>query len=201
MRLPIILVQNPPASGAELADALVGNLIGRAGLDLTLVNQFESLSPDSTDRMTLEGITVPAAVLDWRTTAELKSTLDKIGFHGRRCPHQLDPTEDDGSENSTSGSQRRLFLFNLNETTDPLAIVAELNRLRESLSVKTVSLGGLASPQPRTKSDRPQDKETEVIEPTTNRESTATNRAVGRMETTSDEGLDALLDQLDELDV
>lgn len=199
MRLPIILVQNPPASGAELADALVGNLIGRAGLDLTLVNQFESLKPDSTDRMTLEGITVPAAVLDWRTTSELKSVLDKIGFYGRHCPHKLDRAT--ANENAPpDGSQRRLFLFDLNVSTDPMAIVAELERLRESLSVKTVSLGGLSSPGAHSRSKPQRADENVSTTPATNEPAIANERTT-QAETTSDEGLDALLDQLDELDV
>lgn len=197
MRLPVILVQNPPASAAGLAESLVGNLIGRAGLDLTLVGRFDSLADDSTDRMTLDSITVPSVVLDWRSEPEILDVLAAIDFHGSRCPHQLDP---DGPF-APGQSPRRLFLFDLTKHKDVQKIVAELDRLRASLSVKTVSLGALGSAG------------SAAIKPAANKDAEATARPitvtaaprqpapVAAVSPRSDENLDSLIDQLDELDV
>lgn len=207
MRLPVILVQNPPAAGAALSESLVGNLIGRAGLDLTLVDRFDSLSENSTDRMTLDGITVPSAVLDWRSPEEMQEILASISFHGVRTPHKLDPMVPSG----TGDSNRRLFLFDLTKHRDALSVVAELDRLRESLSVKTVSLGSIGA-QPGL-DRRP------VVDPTSrpplnvvpfevappSEDSPQPSVAVPGTAVPgivrSDENLDDLIDQLDDLDV
>ncbi|PAY19353.1 hypothetical protein CKO51_12135 [Rhodopirellula sp. SM50] len=202
MRLPVILVQNPPASAAGLAESLVGHLIGRAGLDLTLVGRFDSLADDSTDRMTLDSITVPSAVLDWRSEPEMLDVLAAIEFHGSRCPHQLDP---DGPF-APRQSPRRLFLFDLTKHNDVQKIIAELDRLRASLSVKTVSLGALGLGALGSAGSAP-------IEPAANKDAEATARPitvtaaprqpapVAAASPRSDENLDNLIDQLDDLDV
>ncbi|MCD0462809.1 hypothetical protein [Roseiconus lacunae] len=200
MRLPVILVQNSPANGSAVAEALVASLIGHPGLDLTLVDRFDSLAPDSTDRMTLAGITVPAAVLDWRTPEELFTTLQGIEFQGYRCAHQLDP--DPGPPDSAH--RRRLFLFDLNDHRDAKQIVAELDRIRDSLSVKTVSLGGLAPPKPA-----PQNAGVEKAAPNhppANTVSSVSNSKTKHPPITlnqdpTDDTLNELLDQLDDLDV
>jgi hypothetical protein len=214
MRLPVILVQNPPASGVGLADDLVGNLIGKPGLDLTLVDRLDAIAADSTDHLTLEGITVPSAVLDWRSPEEMIQQLASIGFHGRRCPHQLDAEVRD----EPSQHVRRLFLFDLTVHTHADAIIAELSRLRESLSVKIVSLGASLSPgpsrgqasaaamPPASASDpggeaaaSRSSKQTAgpPPKPSTDAETANVRPMIDR---TSDEELDGLIDQLDELD-
>ncbi|MCA9139128.1 MAG: hypothetical protein KDB00_20285 [Planctomycetales bacterium] len=213
MRLPVILVQNPPAAGAALAEALVGNLIGRAGLDLTLVDRFDSIADDSTDRMTLEGITVPSAILDWRSEEQILESLEAIGFTGVRCPHQLD-----SDHSPTPGtSTRRLFLFDLTKHQDATKIVSELDRLRGSLSVKTVSLGSLSpingaknavTKGDQTPSDQPQNSASRTDSVASSAaDSTAVPGRSGAAAMTylasprSDKNLDDLIDQLDDLDV
>lgn len=202
MRLPIILVQNPPAVGAALAEALVGNLIGRAGLDLTLVDRFDSIRPDSTDRMTLDGITVPSAILDWRSPTEMLSQLSAIGFDGVRASHQLDEAKADQS----GGPSRRLFLFDLTQQHDAMAVIAELDRLRKSLSVKTFSLGSTGTKTGDATAVAVDPIETEsakavdsAVSPAAPNEAVSTDVVPGEIR--SDENLDALIDQLDDLDV
>ena len=209
MRLPVILVQNPPAGGTELAETLVGNLIGRPGLDLTLVDRLDSISPDSTDQMTLEGITVPSAVLDWRAPAQTLASLQAIGFNGRRCPHQLDrPDQSDQAVDHTASndsggiSRRRIFLFDLNTHTDANLIIAELDRLRESLSVRTISISlGDNLSQPAAKPDSKPNAPS-VGAPNHSRASHSLEMQPDQSEDLqSDECLDQLIDRLDELDV
>lgn len=198
MRLPVILVQNPPAAGATLAENLVGNLIGRAGLDLTLVDRFDSLAADSTDRMTLEAITVPSAILDWRSEDEILKSLAAIDFHGSRCPHLLDPI----AQPSPGATTRRLFLFDLTKHRDVKKIITELDRLRESLSVKTFSLGSVGGGNRNDAGSR-RGETMSVVNPVPmpakpNKPAPAVP-VLGA--TRTDENLDALIDQLDDLDV
>ncbi|MCC9602376.1 hypothetical protein LOC67_17640 [Stieleria sp. JC731] len=204
MRLPVILVQNPPAAGSAVAEALVASLIGYPGLDLTLVDRFDSLGPESTDRMTLAGITVPAAVLDWRLPEELIETLRSIDFDGYRCAHRLDPEANDQSITH----RRRLFLFDLQQHRDAEVIVNELDRLRQSLSVKTVSLGGIGGPGRRTEtssevSSAVATESTSVgaVERRPDSESSTAHPRINLGSDPSDDTLDELLDQLDDLDV
>lgn len=213
MRLPVILVQNPPASGAALAESLVGNLIGRAGLDLTLVNRFDSIAEDSTDRMTLSAITVPSAVLDWQPAGELHSILMQIGFDGVRAPHQLDREPPSaGPAKSAGASNRRLFLFDLNRHDSADQIVAELDRLRKSLSVKTFSLGdkhdaphvGAANsmPVPTSSSANAVPVSAALNRPMSPPISDPNKKRVEEVVLLqSDDHLDSLIDQLDDLDV
>ncbi|MEL6104991.1 MAG: hypothetical protein AAFU85_03090 [Planctomycetota bacterium] len=190
MRLPVILVQHAPAGGQALAEALVGELIGRAGLDLTLVDRFESIRDDSSDRLTLDGIQGDAAVLDWRSADEILEAVGNIGFHGTRQAHQLD-----GEVNASAATQsRRLFLFDLRLGVDARVIVAELIRLRESLSVKTFSLAGLAGPSPKKAKPAPVVPAPAPVEAPSPTEPTPGRAPTG-------DALDRLIDHLDELDV
>jgi hypothetical protein len=210
MRLPVILVQNAPAGEAAYAESLVGNLIGRPGLDLTLVDRFDAITPDSTDWMTLEGITVPSAVLDWKSPEAMMESLARIEMLGTRAPHQLDRD----FEPVPGTSSRRLFLFDLTEHRSAEAIMAELNRIRQSLSVKTFSLGGRAGPptqtKPSTPASEPARKETTPSAAPPKPAATATTvptppdrtlSADSSHVTRSDDHLDDLIDQLDDLDV
>ncbi len=197
MRLPVILVQNAPAGEAAYAESLVGNLIGRPGLDLTLVDRFDAITPDSTDWMTLEGITVPSAVLDWKSPAAMMESLARIRVLGTRAPHQLDRD----FEPVPGTSPRRLFLFDLTRHRNAEAIMAELNRIRQSLSVKTFSLEGLSAPSPQTKpSNRPSEPARKETTPSAAPPDRALSSESSRL-TRSDDHLDDLIDQLDDLDV
>jgi len=217
MRLAVILVQQAPAGAAGLAESLVGNLIGRPGLDLTLVNRFDGIADDSTDRMTLESVGGHAAVLDWHSPVEIARQLEAIGFEGQRWPHPLDPIDPSAESVRQREPPRKLFLFDLNAFADPNRILAELTRLRESLSVRTVSLdtalrGKSIGTSPSPANDR------RTGNPTLPREQSETaeaNDAGVNLQSdpvrhrprgdsvpeTTDRHLDALIDQLDDLDV
>lgn len=138
MRLPVVMPQTAPAKHATVAEAVIGSLIGRPGLDLTLVDRLELIDAQSTDRMTLDGITVPAAVLNWAPAEETWDALVAIDFRGSRTAHKFDVQAP-----SQGSSPRRLFLFDLREfeSVGLDHLVAELNRLKDSLAVKTFSLG------------------------------------------------------------
>ena len=194
MRLTVILIQPPPPEGVSLAEELVGELIGRPGLDLTLVGRLESLEKSSTDQLTLDSISGPAAVLDWQPASELFESLSKINFLGLPTPHQLAPE----TPAATGGSNRQIFLFDLNQLRDARAILGELQRLRESLGVKTFSLGSL-QPAKQETAVSPSEKPLDSVHAEQRSEPEPIARAAAIR--SDEDALDDLIDRLDELDV
>ena len=55
VRLSVIMVHSPPptSTAQQLAQGVVGELIGLPGIDLTLVEPLDRLQATSTDRLTL----------------------------------------------------------------------------------------------------------------------------------------------------
>ncbi|MEO1614925.1 MAG: hypothetical protein AAFV88_03690 [Planctomycetota bacterium] len=199
MRLPVVMPQSAPAKSAAVAEALIGSLIGRPGLDLTLVDRLDAIEMGSTDQMTLEGITVPVAVLNWESTGATWASLERINFHGTRTPHRLDPDADGGGSSS-----RRLFLFDLVavEKAAVDSVIAELDRLRESLSVRTFSLDSMAGAKVTPNASKPVTGQR--VPPKSSPPSLAPVSRSGPPSTASeseDAKLDDLIDQLDDLDV
>jgi len=147
VRLNVILIEPATAGGAarRLAETMVGELIGRPGIDLALVGPLDRLAPDSTDRLTLDGITGDACVLDWQPAAAIHSALQAVGFLGRRTPHPHDlaASGDDPASGDLLGSSstRRIYTYDLNRFTDAADICQALAELRAGKQVRTFSLG------------------------------------------------------------
>ena len=207
-RLTVIMVHSPPANAAAqgIAESVVGEIIGRPGIDLTLVGPLDQIAPQSTDLLTLQGITGDVAVMDWRTSDDLVQKLNETGFPGVRAPHA-----DDQEPPSPPIGQRRIYAFDLNQTTDAKQLCVALNNLLAERQVRTFTLGGvgsqvkstakptaslpLAKPQPqKAPSQLPESQPESRPEPQP--ESSANQRA---NESTSI-NLDDLVDQLDQLD-
>ncbi|MEO1527232.1 MAG: hypothetical protein AAFX06_17465 [Planctomycetota bacterium] len=199
MRLPVILNQQAPASGQSLAEDLVGELIGRPGLDLTLVDRFSLIRPDSSDQLTLDAITVPSAVLDWQSEDDIHAALQAVGFNGVRCAHELDAQ---APAYTPGAGARRLFLFDLRKVGSAKQVLAELSRLRESLSVKTISLGGLSAGQ-RSTPEKPKAKQEvpKQVVPDAKPLSQPAPSSIAQPNKQGGDDLDDLIDQLDDMDV
>ena len=104
VRLSVVMVHSPPvsalqvtedepsnrATAQQLAEAVVGELIGLNGIDVTLVGPIAQLAPASTDRLTLESLTGDVAVLAWQCASETMAALAGIDFQGERSPHAHD---------------------------------------------------------------------------------------------------------------
>jgi hypothetical protein len=135
------MIQSPPAEAAKqrLSEALIGRLIGRAGIDLTLIDRLSSLGEGSTDRLTLESLSGDVAVLDWQSPERIVSALHAIGFAGQRAPHGSDP-----HASSVGSEARRIYAFDLSTFDDVALIEASLTQLLENRQVRTFSLGGIS---------------------------------------------------------
>ncbi|NNE00803.1 MAG: hypothetical protein HKN47_26105 [Pirellulaceae bacterium] len=149
VRLSVIMVHSAPANAAaqSLAESAVGELIGRPGIDMTLIGPLDQIAESSTDRLTLDSITADAAVLDWRSPQDLMDALATVGFRGVRAPHASDPA----SESATGATvgQRKIYAFDLNHFATGAQLCTAVTQLLASKQVRTFALGNLAGPANR----------------------------------------------------
>ena len=144
VRLNVIMVHSPPATAAaqRMSESIVGELIGRPGIDLTLVGPLDQIREGTTDQLSLESITSDVAVLDWRVTTELEGVLASIGINGIRWPHRHDQTT---KPMQPSEPARKIFAYDLNEFADAKTLCSALSDLLANRQVATFSLGSPTS--------------------------------------------------------
>ena len=147
VRLNVIMNHSPPPAGMpqQLGESIIGELIGRPGVDLTLVGPFSSLSQGSTDRLRLESLSGDVAVLDWQSPAEIVAALATIGFFGARTPHPGDPDPP-----PVNPPTRRIYAFDLRRYGRAEAVCGHLAELLAGRQTRTFSLdlGSLARQRP-----------------------------------------------------
>lgn len=138
VRLSVVMVQStPPTPNAErVAEAIVGELIGLSGIDLTLVEPLDQLGTASTDHLTLSSLSGDIAVLDWQTPEQTDRAFSRLGIEGKRAPHPHD-----AAAAASPQTQRKFYLFDLNAFEDAKAVLTALQELNASRSVRTFSLG------------------------------------------------------------
>ena len=208
VRLNVIMNHSPPPAGAaqQLGEAIIGELIGRPGIDLTLVGPFSGLPDGSTDRLRLESIAGDVAVLDWQSPEEIVSSLATIGFLGGRTPHPGDPDPP-----PVRPPTRRIYVFDLRRYRGAEAVGSHLAELLAGRQTRTFSLGSAAPPRPRPPAgepDRDEDPSPRPGSPPVGTDSVGTDSAGGaktRGEAVAPGSpgtvdLDALLNELDDLD-
>ncbi len=193
IRLSLVLTQSPPAKAVATgsADAIVGELLGLPGIDLTLVGRLESIDEHSTDRLTLQSITGDIVFLDWQTAEQICTGLLSHGIEGVRWPHPHDLQAD-----TTSGPPglRRIYAFDLRQFEKAAELRVALQSLHAEKQIKTIALGSL-TPQVAQKSTiqsvaKMEKRESPVRTPQ------SPSRAI-----LSSGQLDALVDELDDFDV
>lgn len=200
VRLAVIMVHSPPARSAatELAESIVGELIGMPEIDLTLVGPLAELADGSTDRLTLESLSGDVAVLDWHPAEQTTATLNHLGFVGDRAPHAADP------EVASSGQPtRRIYVFDLNQFLDAPALCQSIEQLKSMRQTRTFGLqlpGGVGVNRPHSAAPEP----TRSVPPTGTADATG-SRPEATDDRTPGQGsgsvdLDDLLDRLDALD-
>lgn len=136
VRLPVVMVHTPPPeSGAsQLAEAIVGELIGMPEIDLTLIGNLTQISTESTDRLSLETLTGDIAALDWQPPAGIVAALGELGFKGSRTPHPNDP------EAPPAEPSRRIYAFDLNLFPDARSVCDAVAKLKQQRQVRTFTL-------------------------------------------------------------
>ena len=198
-RLNVILVSRASlAKSAALTEAIVGNLVGRPGIDLVLVAPLSEITEDSTDRLTLLAMTSAVAVLTWTPAPETISDLHQIGFDGWRCPHAGDPHPDNSG--NASESERSIYAVDLQNIVSAEDLADQLDRLRKAQSIQTFAINGNShaprvatrgalNPSPPAIANKPP-----ALTPPPNAE-------MSTKPVDSDETLDDLIDRLDQFDV
>ncbi len=213
VRLSVIMIHTPPAtaSAQQLSEAIIGELIGRPGIDMTLVGRLSELGDGSTDRLTLESLAGDVAVLDWQSPEEIVTALAGIGFDGERSPHPDDP-----DPAPVAPPTRRIYAFDLRRFDRAGALCEAVLQLLASRQVRTFALGtppSMAAPtqstpaqnqaagrpsgatrsgaklEPRQRPTRP-----DVAEPRQSASPTTGSTGNTRVD------LDALVDELDQID-
>lgn len=142
VRLSVIMVHSTPptATAQQLAQGVVGELIGLPGIDLTLVEPLDRLQETSTDLLTLGSLGGDVAVLDWQSPAEILALLESIEFEGKRSPHQHDLDVPSPPANS-----RRIYVFDLSKFSRSEDVIAALSRLNADRQVRAFTLGPISS--------------------------------------------------------
>ena len=138
VRLNVLLVQSSRMSGLQsgINAELVFQLMGVAGIDLSIVN---SLLPDEiadTDRLLLTSLQNDLAVLDWRDPDDTLGALQSVGLSGVRAPHPLDP-----SAPPVAPGKRRFYFVDLRRGDRPATVAESMKDLLGQRRVVAVPLG------------------------------------------------------------
>ncbi len=155
-RLSVVMVHSPPASlaASQLAEAIVGELIGLREIDLTLIGPIDQLAEGSSDRLSLESLSGDVALLDWQPPSAIIKSLATLNFVGSRSPHASDPHAGEAASSQKHAppqpSTRRIYAFDLSQFSQPKAVCDALVRLKGTRQVRTFdlapTLGGKTSP-------------------------------------------------------
>jgi hypothetical protein len=156
-RLTVIMSEVAPGSSTHrhFTESVVGHLIGSPGIDLTLIKRLDAIRDDSTDRLTLEGVSGDVAVLDWHPTDVTRDLLHAAGFDGRRTPHPNDPqaaATDTVTGPMPGSTKRKVYLFDLRDFDDPADLCDALSNLRAAMEIRTFTL--MPGPKSATPSSR-----------------------------------------------
>ena len=89
VRLNVVVVQSPRMSNLQtgiVADIVI-QLLGRPGIDVSMVTSLQPDEEHSSDRLMLAGLESDLAVIDWRGIDETLGSLAMLGLDVRRAPH------------------------------------------------------------------------------------------------------------------
>lgn len=144
VRLTVLLIHtNPPTPAADaINDAIIGELIGAPGIDMTLVGAPSTWLDGSTDLMSVESLPSDFAVLDWASTEQILLSLNKVVPGLARAPHRGDPDAP-----ATQPGERRTYVFDLNRFESADLVVQSLRGLLADRQVKTFGLQGMLPPK------------------------------------------------------
>lgn len=119
-----------------MTEEVVGQLIGAAGIDLTLIGPLSSLAETSTDRLTLESLAGDVAALDWQSPEAIMQGLASVNFHAQRAAHPHD-----GEAPKKQSGIRQVYAFDMSRFRGPGELIKALTDLNGRRQVRTFSIG------------------------------------------------------------
>ena len=142
IRLTVVLSQPaaPNRHAQDLADELVAQLLGRPAMDLGLIGPLESVAQAPTDRLMLDGLSGDFAILAWSDAEATIERLRALGIQGGRAPHSGDP-------DVAPPAGRRIYCYDGRGYRSAADVVTALAALLKDRQVVTFNLAGLATPQ------------------------------------------------------
>ncbi|SMP47871.1 hypothetical protein SAMN06265222_102352 [Neorhodopirellula lusitana] len=224
-----VLVLRPGGSGGRFHqqfDDVIGQLLGRPGLDVTLLERLPSADDTGTERLALEALGGHIACLAWSEPKDFQVELSTAGKPMVRRPHQLDPaaSEDDSQAMLEKSSKEtgipigRMFYFDMRQDGANTTIFASLQELLKTLQTpmfQIQSLGAskpptrpaspkLATPQPNVNppaASKPATPQPAVSPKLTTQPQPSPMPIAATDEDAVDEHLDRLVDELDDLNL
>ncbi len=206
-----VLVLRPPGGGSTWhahSDDLLGHLLGRPGLDVTLLERLPDAAEDSTESLALESIGGHIACLAWQDPAEVMADLDRAGRPMLRRPHAGDPHDEapakPPSVSATSQEsirQGRMYFFDMRRQDGVPAVLGALQGLLRTLQVPTFQIGSPSeSAPPRLNSSATLDPAPRPAPPAPVSPPTLKSRPETRVAPSQSDALDRLVDELDAFD-
>ncbi len=153
--------QNPKKRALE--ESLVAELLGRPGLDVTVVPHLYDLKTDGTGMLCLTGIEGDVVVCSWLYPRAARWVLDRNGIRGREGVSLLKSLgEDDEAEESSEAEKekprvidrldlppRRIYCLDLRAYDTAPVYLEEIGRIAEELKTPTVQLTGWINGNPK----------------------------------------------------
>lgn len=156
--------QNPKKRALE--EAIVGELLGKAGIDVTVVPHLYDLKADGTGMLCLTGLGGDVVVCSWLYPRAARWILDRNGVRGREGVSLLKSLGEDGdeeeedldSEDSESKPRvidgldlpsRRIYCLDLRAHDTATPYLGEVERIAQELSTPTVELNSWIKGDPK----------------------------------------------------
>ena len=158
--------QNPKKRAVE--EAIVAELLGKPGIDVTVVPHLYDLKSDGTGMLCLTGITGDVVVCSWLYPRAARWILDRNGIRGREGLTQLKSLGEDGEDEEPTESDndvaaddkprvidrlempsRRIYCLDLRAYDSAEPFLGEVTRIAQELRTPTVELGAWINGNPK----------------------------------------------------
>jgi hypothetical protein len=182
-------------------DDAVGQLLGRPGLDLVLLDRIPGPDESGTERLAVESIAGDVACVAWTDAEQVSGPLGLLGKRVARVPHRRDVDAEPVQANEPIA---KLYHFDMRREGASQTILADLQTLLATRQTPTfqIGAGGLAMPKKASvpAPPKPDVAPIQKIIPSPTKPSAP---AVVPPPLTPNQStdLDALVDELDELDL
>lgn len=212
-----VLVLRPSGNGSKYHnqfDDVIGQLLGRPGLDVTLLERLPGPDESTTERLALESLGGHIGCLAWGEPEQVLADLKAAGKPMTRRAHKHDPqVPTNGAPQENESIAGRLFYFDMRRVDANRTIFEELQDLLKTLQTPMFQIGS-AEPAAKPKAavamvqaPSPPMPSSPVPSPPTEPKPAAiakspivdSESAASELDTSDD--LDRLVDELDELDI